>query len=100
MTRYFVEIWGPLLCGRGRPSSAVQERDGGWCTAPGCSRPSAQDHHLVFRSRGGGDGPGNQTALCAPHHLRGVHGGRLRVSGSAPDRLRWELADGTPLGPR
>ncbi len=49
---------------------------------------------------GGGSGLENQTALCAPHHLRGVHGGRLRVSGTAPDHLAWALADGTPLGPR
>jgi hypothetical protein len=95
---HFVYTWGPLLWRQGQPSK-VQRRDGGWCTAPGCSRPSAQDHHLVFRSHGGGNDPGNQTALCAPHHLRGVHGGRLRVSGTAPDRLVWELADGTPLGP-
>jgi hypothetical protein len=95
---HFVKTWGPLLWGRGRPSR-VQRRDGRWCTAPGCSRGSAQDHHVILRSHGGSDDPGNQTALCAPHHLRGVHGGRIRVSGTAPDRLVWELADGTPLGP-
>jgi hypothetical protein len=34
------------------------------------------------------------VSLCAVHHLRGVHMGRLRVSGTAPDRLRWELGVG------
>jgi hypothetical protein len=35
------------------------------------------------------------VSLCAVHHLRGVHMGRLRVSGTAPDRLRGELGAGT-----
>ncbi len=100
LARHFVETWGPLVKRRISLSRAIQERDGGWCKIPGCSRPSAQDHHLVFRSHGGGNGPENQVAVCAPHHLRGIHGGLIRVSGTAPDHLVWELADGTPLGPR
>lgn len=95
---HFVEVWGPLLERRKTPSRRVQERDRWRCKTPGCTRPSAQDHHLILRSQGGGNDLGNQTALCAPHHLRGVHGGRIRVYGTAPDRLVWELADGTPLG--
>jgi hypothetical protein len=97
MAAHFVGTWGPLLERRSTPSRRVRERDRGWCTTPGCSRGSAQDHHVILRSRGGGNGLENQTALCAPHHLRGIHGGRLRVSGTAPDRLVWELADGTPF---
>ncbi|HET6922908.1 MAG TPA: HNH endonuclease signature motif containing protein, partial [Anaeromyxobacteraceae bacterium] len=94
---HFVQVWEPLLRHRDTLSRRVQERDRGWCTVPGCSRASAQDHHVVLRSRGGSDDLGNQTATCAPHHLRGIHGGRLRVSGTAPDELAWELADGTPF---
>jgi len=93
---HFVQTWGPLLWGRG-PPSRVRRRDGGFCTVPGCSRPWGADHHLVFRSHGGGDDDGNLTGMCAPHHLRGIHGGRLRVSGTAPDRLVWELANGKPF---
>ena len=74
------------------------ERDGGRCTTPGCSRVSAQNHHVVHRSQGGGDDPGNLTAVCAPHHLRGIHGGLIRVSGTAPDSLVWELRSGVRLG--
>ena len=33
----------------------------------------------------------------AAHHLHGVHAGYLRVRGSAPGGLRWELGDGSPL---
>jgi hypothetical protein len=44
-----------------------------------------------LRAQGGGDEPENLLALCACHHLRGIHGGHLRVHGKAPDGLRWEL---------
>jgi hypothetical protein len=46
-----------------------------------------------FRSAGGPDESWNRTTLCAAHHQRGVHGGRIRVriSGCAPDRLLFEL---------
>jgi hypothetical protein len=52
-----------------------------------------------FRSQGGEDEPQNMVALCEPHHLRGVHMGRVRVSGTAPDGLVWELGGraGVPL---
>jgi hypothetical protein len=98
LARHFVETWGPLLRRRSTPARRVMERDGWRCKAPGCTRPSAQGHHIVFSSQGGGDDPGNRAALCAPHHLRGIHGGRLRVSGTAPDRLVWELRSGAPFG--
>jgi hypothetical protein len=46
---------------------------------------------VVFRSQGGSDALENRTTLCAWHHLRGVHAGRMRCTGTAPDRLRFEL---------
>jgi CRISPR-associated protein Cas4 len=49
------------------------------------------DHHIVFRSAGGGDELANRTTLCAWHHLRGVHAGVVRCAGAAPDALRFEL---------
>ena len=97
VARHFVEVWGPLLRCRSTPARRVQERDGWWCKTPGCSRPSAQGHHIILRSHGGGEDPGNKVALCAPHHLRGVHRGLIRVSGTAPDGLVWELRSGAPL---
>jgi hypothetical protein len=33
----------------------------------------------------------NLISLCAPHHLRGVHMGRVRVRLVSPGLLRWEL---------
>jgi hypothetical protein len=44
-----------------------------------------------FRSHGGADTEDNLVALCACHHLRGVHGGYIRVWGRAPDALIWEV---------
>jgi hypothetical protein len=31
------------------------------------------------------------VTLCAFHHLRGIHAGRVRCTGRAPDGLRWQL---------
>jgi len=33
----------------------------------------------------------NRISLCAAHHLNGVHMGWIKVSGTAPDELRWKL---------
>jgi hypothetical protein len=74
-----------------RPDPVI-ERDGYRCLVPGCtSRRNLHDHHIVFRSAGGSDAPDNRVALCAFHHLRGVHLGRMRISGRAPDELTFEL---------
>jgi hypothetical protein len=49
------------------------------------------NHHLVFRSRGGSNERENRITLCVWHHLRGVHAGRVRAEGEAPDAIRWEI---------
>jgi len=76
-------------------------RDEFWCTAPGCtSRSELESHHIVFRSAGGPDEPGNRTSLCWFHHHAGIHARGMRVAGRAPDRLFFELGmrrDGPPL---
>jgi hypothetical protein len=66
---------------------------GGWrCAAPGCtSMRNLHDHHVRFRSAGGSDAPENRVTLCAFHHLRSVHAGRLRCTGRAPDGITWQL---------
>jgi hypothetical protein len=88
---HFVETWmGAVQPGRSR-SQKVRERDLGQCQVPGCSHRAVHSHHIVLRSQGGSDDPVNLVALCAFHHLRCIHGGYLRVVGTAPDRLRWFL---------
>jgi len=75
-----------------RRPDAVIERDGYRCAVPGCtSRCSLHDHHVIFRSAGGSDAPDNRVTLCAFHHQRCLHAGRLGVKGRAPDALVFEL---------
>jgi hypothetical protein len=71
------------------------ERDGYRCTVPGCTaRRNLQSHHIWFRSACGPDVAWNRTTLCAYHHHRGVHAGRLAIRGRAPDGLVYELGVG------
>ncbi len=93
MCAHFVLTWGAVPRTRRTRSRRVRERDGGWCSVPGCSRPAAHAHHVRFRSHGGGHGDENQTGICASHHLHGIHKGYVRVRGRAPDALVWELGE-------
>jgi hypothetical protein len=87
--------------GRPRHRDPIFERDGWRCAVPACSsRKSLHDHHVMFRSRGGGNDLGNRTTVCAWHHLRGIHEGRIRAFGRAPHEIVWEVgrqASGAPL---
>ena len=75
-----------------RHRDPVFARDGWRCAVPACtSRRNLHDHHLLFRSRGGGNARDNRITVCAWHHLRGIHQGRVRAWGTAPDDVTWEL---------
>jgi hypothetical protein len=84
-----------------RHHDPVFARDGWRCAVPACSsRRNLHDHHIVFRSQGGDNARNNRVTVCAWHHLRGIHAGRLRAWGRAPDAVQWELgvrAGGPPL---
>ncbi len=84
-----------LQAGRAFRDYADFERDGWRCTVPACSaRRNLHSHHVVFRSAGGPDVPANRTTLCAWHHLRGVHEGRIVIRGRAPEALLYRLGVG------
>jgi len=68
-------------------------RDGALCRIPGCSRPADHVRHLIPRWACGPLEPWNELSLCAIHHLRGVHGGSVRVTGRAPDGLAFTLGE-------
>ena len=86
-----VQAWTLREPGKRRPDPVI-ERDGYQCAIPGCtSRCNLQDHHVTYRSRGGGDAEHNRVTLCAFHHQRCVHMARMRVRGRAPDALVFEL---------
>jgi hypothetical protein len=75
-----------------RHRDRVFERDGWRCAVPACSaRRNLHDHHVLFRSRGGGNARDNRITVCAWHHLRGIHGGIVHAWGEAPHGLTWEL---------
>lgn len=44
----------------------VRRRDGGKCRA--CGKPGAHAHHIVYRSHGGSDEPGNLIWACVACH--------------------------------
>ena len=75
-----------------RHRDPIFARDGWRCSTPGCSRRrNLHDHHLDYRSRGGGNEQWNRTAVCASHHLHAVHMNVVAASGRAPYDVVWEL---------
>ncbi len=99
LARHFLEVWKPLLARRRTQSQRVRERDLGHCQVPGCSRRAAHAHHVDPRSHLGPSIDENLVGICAVHHLRGVHGGHVRVTGTAPNGLVWELGGKVWMGP-
>ena len=76
----------------GRHRDPVFARDGWRCAVPACSsRRHLQDHHIRYRSRGGGNERENRIAICASHHLHGIHRGAIRAQGTAPRPIYWQL---------
>jgi hypothetical protein len=92
---HFIRVWQEKLRERTTPQKRALARDGWRCTVPGCSRMALHAHHIEFRSKGGSDDLANLTSLCPMHHLLGVHGGYLKVTGIAPD-LVWRTPSKGP----
>ena len=91
----FVATWDPDERAAEVPDDPVLVRDGWRCAAPACSsRRNLEVHHVVYRSRGGGDEDWNRVCLCRFHHQRGEHGGLARCTGRAPLVLTWRLGAG------
>ena len=90
VARHFLDVWGPPARARSR-SQKVRVRDEEHCQVPGCSHRASHAHHVIYRSRGGGEELENQVGVCAFHHLRCIHGGFLSVRGAAPSGLTWLL---------
>jgi hypothetical protein len=91
LAAYFVEVWKAHVKERMTKQDPIFARDRHRCRVPGCSRPAVHRHHIEFRSQGGSDDDSNRLSLCAAHHLFGIHESRMRVTGTAPDKLVWEF---------
>ncbi len=89
----FVDTWDDAAAAPRRRAEEIYSRDGWRCSAPGCtSRRNLEDHHVVYRSRGGDrKAAGNRVCLCRFHHQQGEHGGCASVRGQAPLGLIWRL---------
>jgi hypothetical protein len=64
-------------------------RDGGICTADGCSSSyRLQPHHIQERSDNGDHHHSNLTSLCWFHHHVVIHGRGFRIDPNSPTRRR------------
>ena len=76
---------------------AVLHRDGGRCTADGCtSRHRLEIHHILPASQGGCTDPDNLTTLCWFHHHVVIHGLGYRIDPGTPPHRRRFLAPDRP----
>ncbi|MGV8122482.1 MAG: HNH endonuclease [Candidatus Xenobiia bacterium LiM19] len=68
---------------------AILKRDHFQCQVPGCKcRRNLQVHHIVWRSKGGGEEESNKITLCKVHHKHILHDlMALKIEGTAPHNL-------------
>ncbi|MHC9538981.1 MAG: HNH endonuclease [Vulcanimicrobiota bacterium] len=67
----------------------ILKRDRFRCQVPGCNcRRNLHIHHIIWRSKGGGEEESNKITLCRKHHLRLLHNMlTLKIEGTAPHNL-------------
>jgi hypothetical protein len=82
--------WLPYVESFDTEAKDVHLRDRLQCTSPVCERHDVTPHHVVFQAYGGSDDPSNVTSACSSCHIHGVHEGRIKVTGAAPN-LEWVL---------
>ena len=101
MAKLFISVWTVHLAGRSRSKKRerVIGRTRGICAVPGCRRAVDHVHHITLRSQHGGNDETNLVGLCESCHQRGVHRGRITVTGKAGELLTWKLGsvDGRPV---
>jgi hypothetical protein len=78
----------------------VKEEQHWTCENPRCLLESlgCMAHHLLWRSRGGGNQPTNARCVCRPCHLRGIHPYEvLEITKDRKGRDLWRYADGLEI---
>ncbi len=93
LVEQYVETWDDPRGHPKREGDPVYVRAGWRCEAPACtSRRNLEDHHIVYRSRGGEIRDlGNRLCLCRFHHRLGEHGDLAACRGEAPLGVLWRL---------
>lgn len=77
----------------------VVARDGGTCTADGCtSRSRLQPHHIRPRQKRGANHPDNLTTLCWFHHHVVIHGRGFTLDPDSPPQRQRFLPPGHGRG--
>ena len=98
MADFFIEVWTPWVKEQQRwwskERKEVFARTKGICAWPTCGKAAVHEHHIRPRSQGGMDEVSNLCALCAHHHLRGIHLGYLLIEGRAGECLVFRRVDG------
>jgi hypothetical protein len=76
---------------------AILKRDRFRCQVPGCRcRRNLEVHHIIWRSKGGGDEQSNVVTLCKAHHSYILHDlMALRIEGTAPNNLTFVFGQST-----
>jgi len=88
----FVVTWDDPRTIPGRRWHQTYENANYRCMAPGCTgRAKLHNHHVDYRSNGGGDELWNRIAVCSFHHLQGEHGLLAQLRGTAPLDITWRL---------
>lgn len=96
LARAVSKAWAGAIDGSGAGGeyADVYVRDRWKCRSPVCESRNLSPHHIVFRSRGGGEGRENLVGVCDVCHLDLVHGRALAVvgDGSVGGVLIWEAS--------
>jgi len=83
-----------------RHRNPIHALDGWRCRVPTCSsRMQLQEHHVIFRSRGGDNEQTNRVSVCVWHHQVGLHQGPIRAWGDARGEIHWQLGVDRDRGP-
>ncbi len=62
------------------------------CQVPGCTRRAfLHQHHLEFRSHGGGNEDANLAGVCDVHHQGHLHGGTMKARREEQGSILWEV---------
>jgi hypothetical protein len=88
-----LSFWSEWVRDTGRPMKwgDVYARDLYRCSSPICFGRDPTPHHLLFRSKGGGDEMENLAGVCPWCHLEGVHGiGSIEVLPPA-SKMTWRF---------
>jgi hypothetical protein len=96
LLRHVEQTWQSLP----RHRDPVFARDGWCCRVPACSsRRHLHDHHVIFRSQGGGNDRSNRVPVCAWHHHRAIHSNLIRAHGRADEGITWRIGLWRGRGP-